>query len=62
MVGNEALGKPSNPDFLLLPGELLDRVRPKLTVVAFEQGRVESPKPAVVQRICAIAGGVPSLP
>lgn len=62
MVGNETLGKPSNPDFLLQPGELLDRVRARLTVIAFEQGRVDSPKPAYVQRICAVAGGVGRLP
>lgn len=58
MVGNESLGKPSNPDFLLNPGELLDRVRPRLTVIAFEQGRVDHPRPAFVQRICAVAGGL----
>lgn len=62
MVGNETLGKPSNPDFLLQPGELLDRVRPRLTVIAFEQGRVDSPNPAFIQRICALAGGVGRLP
>jgi hypothetical protein len=56
MVGNELLGKPSNPDFLLKPMELLDRVRSRLKVVAFEQGRVDRPKPAFVQRICAAAG------
>ena len=55
MVGNEALGKPSNPDYLLRPHELLERVRGRLDVVAFEQGRVDEPKPAVTQRICAIA-------
>ena len=55
MVGNEQFGKPSNPDFLLRPGELLELVQPKLTVVAFEQGRVDEPKAAVVQRICAIS-------
>jgi SAM-dependent methyltransferase len=53
MVGNELLGKPANPDFLLRPDELLERVRPRLMVVAFEQGRVEHPTPAFVQRICA---------
>ncbi|MET0658345.1 MAG: methyltransferase domain-containing protein [Steroidobacteraceae bacterium] len=58
MSGNERLGKPSNPDFLLRPNELLDRVRERLTVVAFEQGRVETPKPAVVQRVCGIAAEV----
>ena len=55
MVGNETLGKPSNPEFLLNTGELFERVHPRLTVVAFEQGRVDQPKPALVQRICAIA-------
>ena len=62
MVGNESLGKPSNPDFLLQPGELLDRVRRRLTVIAFEQGRVDEPNPAFLQRICAAAGGVGRLP
>ena len=62
MIGNEKLGRPSNPDFLLEPGELLERVRGRLTVVAFEQGRVEQPKPSFVQRICARAGNVDVLP
>jgi SAM-dependent methyltransferase len=57
MLGNELFGKPSNPEFLLRPGELLDVVRSRLNVVAFEQGRIDTPKPAMVQRICAIAGG-----
>jgi SAM-dependent methyltransferase len=54
MVGNERYGKPSNPAFLLRPDELLEAVRGHLTVVAFEQGAVQAPKPAVVQRICAV--------
>lgn len=53
MVGNERFGKPSNPAFLLRPGELLDVVRRRLNVVAFEQGEVDSPRPAVIQRLCA---------
>lgn len=53
MLGNERYGKPSNPDFLLRPHELLDLVRGTLNVVAFEQGRVDAPRPAVVQRLCA---------
>ncbi len=53
MLGNEALGRPSNRDFLLRPGELLDVLGARLTVVAFEQGRVDQPKPAVIQRVCA---------
>lgn len=54
MVGHAAFGKPSNPDYLLQSGELLDVVRESLTVVAFEQGRVDSPQPAMIQRICAV--------
>lgn len=60
MAGNERYGRPSNPDFLLRPGELLQAFA-ALTVVAFEQGLVEGAKTAVVQRICAVrgdAGGV----
>ena len=58
--GNEALGKPSNPDFLLHPGELLDAVQGRLTVVAYEHGTVTQPRPAVIQRICAVQAS-PSL-
>jgi hypothetical protein len=53
MVGNERFGKPSNPAFLLRPGELLEVMRKRMTVVAFEQGEVDAPRPAVVQRLCA---------
>ena len=53
MAGNERFGKPSNPAFLLRPDELLDLVRGRLTVVAFEQGEVDARRPAVVQRLCA---------
>jgi SAM-dependent methyltransferase len=53
-AGNECYGRPSNPDFLLRPGELLEAVRGRLAVVAFEQGFIPRPKPAVVQRICAV--------
>ena len=52
MLGNERFGKPSNPAFLLHPGELL-KAFAGLTVVAFEQGATEK---AVVQRLCAIRG------
>lgn len=54
MVGNERHGKPSNPDFLLQPDELLTTYAPLLQIVAFEQGEQLVPKPAVMQRICAI--------
>lgn len=62
MVGNERLGKPENPAFLLRSGELLDAVRGRLQVVAFEQGRVDNPRPAVIQRICARRGETGVLP
>ena len=52
--GNERLGKPRNPDHLLRPGELLDAVRGSLRVVAYEALEVTTPRPAVVQRICAV--------
>ena len=51
--GNERFGKPSNPDFLLRPGELLEAVEGRLRVLAYEDLVVEEPRPAAVQRICA---------
>ena len=51
--GNERFGKPSNPDFLLAPGELLEAVRGQLRVLAYEDIIVETPRPAAVQRLCA---------
>jgi SAM-dependent methyltransferase len=62
MLGNERLGRPTNPDFLLRPGELLAVFGDRLAVVAFEQGRVELPRPAMVQRIAAVKGGSSRLP
>ena len=59
--GNGRLGRPCNPNFLLRPGELL-RAFAMLTVIAFEQGEVAVPRPAVVQRIAAVAGAVGQLP
>ena len=53
-AGNEAYGRPTRPDFLLQPGELLEAVRGQLQVVAFEDIYVDSPKPAKVQRIAAL--------
>jgi len=53
-LGNERFGRPSNPDFLLRPGELLALARGKLRVLAYEDLQVSLPKPAMVQRICAV--------
>jgi SAM-dependent methyltransferase len=57
MLGNEKFGKPSNPSFLLRPGELLQAFA-GLTVAAFEQGTTDQ---AVVQRICVIQAAVGSV-
>jgi len=51
-AGNETVGKPSRPDFLLLPGELLAACR-TLRVVAYEDGFLDEP-PRFVQRIAAV--------
>ena len=56
MLGNERFGKPSNPEFLLRPNELLQRLAGDWTIVAFEQGEVQSPRPAAMQRVCAVRG------
>lgn len=57
-LGNALCGKPSNPAFLLRPGELLEAVRAysagALRTIAFEDGYIDRPKPAMVQRICVI--------
>ena len=53
-VGNERFGRPSNPDFLLQPGELLEAVRGRLRVHAYEDLVVDVPRPASMQRICAV--------
>ncbi len=58
-AGNERLGRPRNPDFLLRPGELLDAFGPHLHVVAYEHGEEHEPRPAVRQRLCAVKGASP---
>ena len=51
-AGNETVGRPSRPDFLLQPGELL-RVCASLRVVAYEDGYQTAPE-RFVQRIAAV--------
>jgi SAM-dependent methyltransferase len=53
--GQERLGKPTNPDFLLEPGELLEAVRGELTVYAYEYGEMPMANghPAVRQHLYA---------
>ncbi len=50
-AGNAAFGRPTNPDFLLNPGELLDTFGRDMRVLAYEDGFAAQPKPAMVQRI-----------
>ena len=55
MDGNAAFGKPSNPDFLLRPGELREQAASAgLGELDFVEGYVEQPKPAMRQAICAV--------
>ena len=64
-AGNADYGRPSNPDYLLADGELLSLLGSRLTIVAFEQGRVGGARPAVVQRVAAVGTSrrwPPSLP
>jgi hypothetical protein len=54
-AGNAAFGRPSSPDFLLLPDELREfACRHELDVLDFAQGYVAHPRPAMTQRICAL--------
>lgn len=53
MLGNEAYGKPSNPDFLLRPQELRELISAAgLREIDFVEGYVDQPKPAMRQAIC----------
>ncbi len=54
-AGNETVGKPSNPAFLLAPGELLAAAT-GLRVVAYEDGFLDAPE-RFVQRLCAVRSG-----
>lgn len=66
MVGNERFGKPSRPDFLLQPQELLRWAQSQgWRVAAYEEGEVggaqeaQGQRPAMLQRLCAVAGDLP---
>jgi SAM-dependent methyltransferase len=50
-LGQERIGRPSNPDFLLRPGELLG-IAPDLRVIAYEDGMAHAPERRV-QRLAA---------
>jgi SAM-dependent methyltransferase len=51
-LGHEKIGKPSRPDFLLQPGELLRTFAP-LRVIAYEDGYWDEPA-KYIQRIVAV--------
>lgn len=53
-IGNEAYGRPSNPDFLLKKGELIEAVGANFTIIESFHGPVQAPKPAVIQRLHAV--------
>jgi SAM-dependent methyltransferase len=53
MVGNERFGKPNRPEHLLKDGELLELVRGRFSVVAYEARLISEPHMAMVQRIAA---------
>jgi len=53
MEGNERFGRPTQPEFLLKDGELLELVRGKFSIVAYEARLVSEPRMAMVQRIAA---------
>lgn len=59
-AGNQVFGRPSNPDFLLAPDELLVWARDHLTPVAFEQGLVrDGERAAVIQRLVGLGRSRP---
>ena len=54
--GNARFGKPSNPEFLLQPGELLVLADDfSLTVLGYFSGEITQPRPAMIQRLAARA-------
>jgi SAM-dependent methyltransferase len=58
-AGQERLGRPRNPDFLLQPGELLEAVRNVLEVREYVHGEEGEPPTAVRQRLCALRARSP---
>jgi SAM-dependent methyltransferase len=52
-LGQERCGRPSNPEFLLRPGELIEAVQGRLTPIVYEHATLSAP-PRVVARIAAV--------
>ena len=57
-AGNETVGRPANPDFLLQPGELIARFA-DWRVIGFEDGFLPQPE-RFIQRLCAVRPGGPA--
>ena len=55
--GNERYGRPRDPAHLLREGELFEHFGGALHVIAYEHGEIARPRPAVVQRLCAVKAG-----
>ena len=51
--GNEKFGKPTNPNYLLKAGELIQLTLEHLHILAYEDLTVDQPRPAQIQRIVA---------
>ena len=51
--GNQTVGRPSNPAFLLRPGELLEAVQGRLRPLGYEDGYADAP-PRYLQRLAAV--------
>jgi SAM-dependent methyltransferase len=51
--GQQSVGRPANPDFLLRPGELLQACA-GLRIVAYEDGFLDGVNPRYVQRVAAV--------
>ena len=60
-AGNETVGKPSRPDFLLQPGELIERCA-GLRIIAFEDGFLDDPARFVQRVVAQRPGPADSLP
>ncbi|MCU0840489.1 MAG: methyltransferase domain-containing protein [Thiobacillaceae bacterium] len=52
--GQEVHGRPRNPEHLLMPGELIELVRGRLHIVAYEDVLETVPLPARRQRLAAL--------
>ena len=52
--GNEIYGRPTNPNYLLQPEELIDIVRPSMRIISFKEGYSDEGRKSITQKIVAI--------